>query len=257
MSEKISLKQLEAKTKELGTDEALQYLFSVRSEYGASLDRLIDKCIKKKEEQDKEYIRLSRMMRFEADAYKRGYRRVAGIDEAGRGPLAGPVVAAAVILPPDCFIEGLNDSKQLSAKARDRLFEEIKEKAVAYGIGIVDEKSIDEINILEATKMAMIEAVKGIGPTPDCLLIDAVKVEQLDIPQVPIVKGDLLSVSIAAASILAKVTRDRRIAEADQLYPQYGFAKHKGYGTKDHINAIKSFGLCPIHRISFTRNFVG
>ncbi|MCL6579711.1 MAG: ribonuclease HII [Candidatus Bathyarchaeota archaeon] len=219
------------------------------------LQKLIEKYTKKKAEWDKEIARFQGMCRYEEDAYHHGYQFIAGIDEAGRGPLAGPVVAAAVILPEGIFIEGLNDSKQLSPKKRDLLFDIIKEKAISYGVGIVDRECIDEINILNATRKAMKIAIDQLSPQPDLLLVDAEKIQGTDIRQVNIVKGDTLSISIAAASILAKVTRDRMIDEMDMLYPQYGFSKHKGYGTKDHINAIKKFGLCPIHRISFTKNF--
>lgn len=256
MGTRLSIKEIEAKVKDMETNEALQYLFALQFESGIQVDRLIEKYIKKREEQDKEYIRLSKMMRYEYEACKKGYSYIAGIDEAGRGPLAGSVVAAAVILPTDCFIEGLKDSKQMSAKSRDIVFDIIKDRAVAFGIGIVDEKKIDEINILEATKLAMKEAIDSLEPKPDCLLIDAVKLEQCELPQVPIIKGDSLSVSIAAASVLAKVTRDRMLDEADRLYPEYGFQKHKGYGTKEHIDAIRKFGLSPMHRVSFTKNFV-
>ena len=203
----------------------------------------------------KEYTRFMQMRSYEAEAYSKGIRLVAGVDEAGRGPLAGPVVAASVILPEDVFIEGLNDSKKLTPRKRDLLFDIIKEKAVAYGIGIVDEKFIDETNILIATKKAMEIAIRSLNPQPELLLIDAVRLEEVDIRQIPIIKGDSLSISIAAASIIAKVTRDRLLEEMDSLYPQYGFKKHKGYGTKEHINAIKKYGICPIHRVSFTKNF--
>jgi ribonuclease HII len=159
-------------------------------------------------------------------------------------------------LPEGCLIEGLNDSKKLSPAKRDRLYEEIVEKAVSIGTGIVDENCIDKINILNATKLAMKEAIEQIKPRPDLLLIDAVRLEGVDIGQIPIIKGDALSVSIAAASIIAKVTRDRLIDQMDGLYPQYGFKQHKGYGTLDHINAIKKYGICPIHRISFTKHFI-
>ena len=196
------------------------------------------------------------MCAFEEEAYAAGARLVAGMDEAGRGPLAGPVVAACVILPRDVFIDGLNDSKKCSPKLRDRLYDEIIEKAVALGVGMADEKCIDDINILNATKSAMMSAYDTLKPKPDILLIDAVRLEALDIQQRPIIKGDTLSISIAAASIIAKVTRDRLINEMDALYPEYGFGKHKGYGTEEHINAIKKYGICPIHRISFTKHFV-
>jgi len=203
----------------------------------------------------KEYTRFMQIRSYEAEAYSKGISLVAGVDEAGRGPLAGPVVAAAVILPEDVFIEGLNDSKKLTPRKRDLLFDIIKEKAVAYGIGIVDEKFIDETNILIATKKAMEIAIRSLNPQPELLLIDAVRLEEVDIRQIPIIKGDSLSISIAAASIIAKVTRDRLLEEMDSLYPQYCFKKHKGYGTKEHINAIKKYGICPIHRVSFTKNF--
>lgn len=181
---------------------------------------------------------------------------ICGIDEAGRGPLAGPVVAGAVILPKDCQILFLNDSKKVSQKKRDLLFDEIKEKAVAYGVGIVGPGRIDEINILQATYEAMREAVSQLSITPDLLLNDAVTIPELEISQLAIVKGDMKSVSIAAASILAKVTRDRMMIEYDVLFPEYGFAKHKGYGTALHIQALKEHGPCPIHRSTFIRKFV-
>ena len=186
------------------------------------------------------------------------YEYIAGIDEAGRGPLAGPVVAASVILPKDCEILYLNDSKQLSAKRRDELFDEIKQKAIAYGIGIVSQGRIDDINILQATYEAMREAIGRMSEkqNPDLLLVDAVHIPDVDIKQVGIVKGDAKSVSIAAASILAKVTRDRFMVEMDKLYPEYGFASHKGYGSKSHIEAIKKYGASPIHRQTFIKNFV-
>lgn len=204
----------------------------------------------------REKKRLDELSRYEKDAYRKGFRYVAGIDEAGRGPLAGPVVAACVMLPEGCLIEGLDDSKKLSASKRESLYDIIMDRAVSVGIGVVDEKHIDSMNILNATKLAMKRAVDQVEPKPDLLLIDAVRLPDIDILQASIIKGDSLSVSIAAASIVAKVTRDRLIEEADVLYPAYGFKKHKGYGTSEHINAIRKYGICPIHRISFTKNFV-
>ncbi len=180
---------------------------------------------------------------------------VCGIDEAGRGPLAGPVAAGAVILPKDCEILGLNDSKKLSAAKRDELYDEIREKAVAFGCGIVGPARIDEINILNATYEAMCEAIGSLKVMPDVLLNDAVTIPQVRIKQVAIVKGDAKSLSIAAASIIAKVTRDRMMEEYDDVYPEYGFAEHKGYGTAAHIEALKKYGPCPIHRRSFIKNF--
>jgi ribonuclease HII len=182
---------------------------------------------------------------------------VAGIDEAGRGPLAGPVVAAAVILPKDIFLPFLNDSKKVTEKRRDVLFDQIKQEAIAYGIGIASNALIDDINILQATYEAMREAISKLNKTPDILLVDAVHIPDINIKQVGIVKGDAKSVNIAAASILAKVTRDRLMLEYDKIYPEYGFASNKGYGTAKHIEALKAYGACDIHRRSFIGNFVG
>ena len=182
---------------------------------------------------------------------------VAGIDEAGRGPLAGPVVAAAVILPKDIFLPFLNDSKKVTEKRRDVLFDQIKQEAIAYGIGIASNALIDEINILQATYEAMREAISKLSKTPDILLVDAVHIPNINIKQVGIVKGDAKSVNIAAASILAKVTRDRLMLEYDKIYPEYGFASNKGYGTAKHIEALKAYGACDIHRRTFIGNFVG
>ncbi len=185
----------------------------------------------------------------------KGYKAIAGIDEAGRGPLAGPVVAACCILDPAKPVYGLDDSKKLSEKKREALFPVIKENALAYAVVAVDAGTIDEINILEATKQAMRECVRQISDSivPDLLLIDAVKLEGVDQEVVPIIKGDAKSNSIAAASILAKVTRDHIMEEYDEKYPGYGFAKHKGYGTKDHYAAIREHGMSPIHRRSFLK----
>ncbi|WP_456298584.1 ribonuclease HII [Lachnoclostridium edouardi] len=181
---------------------------------------------------------------------------ICGIDEAGRGPLAGPVVAGAVILPKDCTILFLNDSKKLSPKKREELYEEIMGKAVATGVGIVGPDLIDEINILQATYQAMRQAVSSLSVAPDLLLNDAVTIPDLSVMQVPIIKGDGKSVSIAAASIIAKVTRDRMMEEYDKLFPQYGFGKHKGYGTAAHTAAIREFGPSPIHRRTFLKNIL-
>lgn len=217
----------------------------------------------KGERLEKELARLAAMHEYEnahADV-----RFIAGIDEAGRGPLAGPVVAACCILPKDAVILYLNDSKKVTALRREAMLPEIKEKAIAYGIGIIDEKRIDEINILQADYEAMRIALqqtsamlqaKGLADAPGLLLNDAVTIPDVDIPQESIIKGDAKSVSIAAASILAKVTRDHLMEEYDALYPEYGFARNKGYGTKEHIEALKRLGPCPIHRHSFIGHFV-
>lgn len=207
----------------------------------------------KGERLEKELARLEAMR-----AYEREYgdfSLICGIDEAGRGPLAGPVTAGAVILPKDCQILYLNDSKKLSEKRREELFTEIKEKAVAWCVKTASPARIDEINILQATYEAIREAIAGLGVVPQLLLNDAVNIPQVEILQVPIIKGDAKSVSIAAASILAKVTRDHMMAEYDTIYPGYGFGKHKGYGTAAHIQALKELGPCPIHRRTFIKNF--
>ena len=201
-----------------------------------------------------ERVRLEGMREFENKYSDLAY--IAGIDEAGRGPLAGPVVAATVILPKDIFLPFLNDSKKVTEKRRDVLFDEIKQNAIAYGIGIASNTLIDEINILQATYEAMREAINALEKTPDVLLVDAVHIPDINIKQVGIVKGDAKSVNIAAASILAKVTRDRLMAEYDKIYPEYGFASNKGYGTATHIAALKEIGPCAIHRKSFIGNFV-
>lgn len=209
---------------------------------------------KRQEKLKAERERLETMKEYEYLYQDRG--NLCGIDEVGRGPLAGPVVAGAVILPKDCEILYLNDSKKLSEKKRELLYDEIMEKAVAVGIGAVGPERIDEINILQATYEAMRLAVSNLKVRPDLLLNDAVTIPGVELPQVPIIKGDAKSISIAAASIIAKVTRDRMMAEYESLYPGYGFASNKGYGAKAHIEAIKKFGPTPIHRRSFIGNFV-
>ena len=209
---------------------------------------------KQQEKLEKEIARTEAMSIYEKKYSD--YEAVCGIDEAGRGPFAGPVAAAAVILPKDHPILYLNDSKKLSEKKREELYGVIMEQAEAVGVGIAGPERIDEINILQATYEAMRQAVKELGVTPDVLLNDAVVLPGIEVEQVPIVKGDAKSVSIAAASILAKVTRDHMMTEYDGLFPEYGFAKHKGYGTAAHIAAIREYGPCPIHRKTFIKNFV-
>lgn len=209
----------------------------------------------KGEKLEAERVRLEQLRAFEREYAAKGYTAICGIDEAGRGPLAGPVVAAAVILPLDAEILFLNDSKKLSEARREALYDEICAKAVSYGIGTVSPARIDEINILQATYEAMREAIAKLNPAPDLCLNDAVKIPGIAVPQVPIVKGDAKSLSIAAASVLAKVTRDRFITSCDALYPEYGFTKNKGYGTPAHIAALKAHGATPLHRRSFIRNF--
>lgn len=203
---------------------------------------------------EKEKIRTESLKVYEKEYESYGY--VCGIDEVGRGPLAGPVVAGAVILPKDCKILYLNDSKQLSEKKREELYDVIMQQAVACGIGYASPERIDEINILQATYEAMREAISNLKVLPDILLNDAVTIPEVQIRQVPIIKGDAKSVSIAAASIIAKVTRDRLMVQYDSVFPEYGFASNKGYGAQVHIEALKKYGPTPIHRKSFIKNFI-
>lgn len=206
---------------------------------------------------ENEEERMSRLKKTDKEFYDMGLNYICGIDEAGRGPLAGPVVVASVIMPKDSKIEGVNDSKKVSEKKREKLYDQILEEAISYGIGIIYQDEIDEINILQATKKGLTEALKSMKVKPDAILVDALTgIDTLGIPYKSIIKGDATSYSIAAASIIAKVTRDRIMREWDSVYPEYGFAGHKGYGTAKHIAAIKQYGLCPIHRKSFTKNFV-
>lgn len=210
----------------------------------------------KKINNEAEFIRLEKMLEYEKKAYSKGYKYVCGVDEAGRGPLIGPVVAAACILKEGAHIEGVNDSKKLSEKKREELYEIIIKEAVSYSVGIIDEKTIDDINILEATRIAMKEAIEGLNVKTDFALIDAEKKLDIKVPYLPIIKGDSLSESIAAASIIAKVTRDRMIRKIANKYPNYNFESNKGYGTKEHIDAIKKYGLTDIHRKTFCKNFI-
>ena len=216
--------------------------------------KLVERYRKKYDDYGKELARLDIMLSYERKYAAR--QAICGIDEAGRGPLAGPVVAAAVILPKEMKILYLNDSKQLSHKKREELYDEIMEKAVSVGVGIVNAERIDEINILQADYEAMRIAVNKLAPVPDILLNDAVISPGLDMEQVSIIKGDAKSLSIAAASVIAKVTRDRMMEAYEELYPQYGFAANKGYGSQAHIEAIKKYGPCPIHRRTFIKNFM-
>lgn len=220
----------------------------------SGVQKLVEQLYKKIQAHEKELARTEAMKEYEHKYEHLGY--ICGIDEVGRGPLAGPVVAGAVILPQDCSILYLNDSKQLSAKKRDELYDVIMDNAIAVGIGMASPKRIDEINILQATYEAMREAISKLSVVPQILLNDAVTIPQVTIPQVPIIKGDAKSVSIAAASIVAKVTRDRMMVEYDKVMPEYGFASNKGYGAAAHIEALKKYGPSPIHRTSFIKNFV-
>lgn len=201
--------------------------------------------------------RLTKLKQLEEDLHKKGFEYICGIDEAGRGPLAGPVVVASVIMPRDSFIEGVNDSKKISESKREKLYEKIIEEAISYGVGIIDQKEIDEINILNATKKGLTTSLKELKVRPNLILVDALTgIDTLQIPYQSMIKGDAKAYSISAASIIAKVTRDRIMRQWDEIYPMYGFAKHKGYGTAAHIAAIKEYGICPLHRLSFVKNFI-
>ncbi len=234
--------------------ELPDFISTYASDQRSGAVSLVNKAKKRLAEYEKELARTEKMKEYEKKYSSFSY--ICGIDEVGRGPLAGPVVAGAVILPRDCDILYLNDSKQLSEKKREELYDVIMEKAVATGLGFVSPERIDEINILQATYEAMREAIGKLNPSPDILLNDAVNIPGVNIKQVPIIKGDAKSISIAAASIIAKVTRDRLMVQYDALYPEYGFASNKGYGARMHIDALRKFGPAPIHRKSFIKNFL-
>ena len=205
---------------------------------------------------EKEIERLTKLKEIEKDLYSKGFKNICGIDEAGRGPLAGPVVVAGVIMPENSMIEFVNDSKKVTEKRREKLYDVIKEEAISYSIAVIDQDVIDEINILNATKKGVTDVVDGLEIKPDLILVDALEhINTRGIPYEPLIKGDARCYNIAAASILAKVTRDRIMRQWDEIYPQYGFLSNKGYGTAKHIEAIKQYGLCPIHRKSFTKHF--
>jgi len=255
LDNKLTIAEIEKRARELPLEQAVEWLNSLKHCSGAQVNKLADIYFRKLQKINDERKRLKEMSRYEIVARSSGFVNIAGIDEAGRGPLAGPVVAACVMLLEDLIIEGLNDSKKLTAQMRDKLFDIIVEKALAYGIGMVDHDEIDRINILNATKKAMMIAVSNLPVKPDYLIIDAVELP-LPIRQLSVCKADSLSVSVAAASVIAKVTRDRWMERIHKEYPQYGFDQHKGYGTKLHIEAIKEYGLCPIHRRSFTGKLV-
>lgn len=230
------------------------FIKTYETDHRSGVRSLVEKAKKKLDEYEKELARTEKMKEYEKKYTDYSY--ICGIDEGGRGPLAGPVVAGAVILPKDCDILYLNDSKQLSEKKREELYEIIMEKAVSTGLGFVSPERIDEINILQATYEAMREAIGALSQTPDLLLNDAVTIPEVSIRQIPIIKGDAKSISIAAASIIAKVTRDRLMVQYDSMFPEYGFAGNKGYGAQAHLDALRKFGPTPIHRRSFIKNFI-
>ncbi|MBQ7781855.1 MAG: ribonuclease HII [Lachnospiraceae bacterium] len=252
MEQKIS--EIKGLFQAANTDRLPELISMYEQDERGGVQAVITSARKKLVALEKEKARIEIMKEYEYRYAQAGY--ICGIDEVGRGPLAGPVVAGAVILPKDCQILYLNDSKQLSEKKREELYDVIMEKAVATGIGYASPERIDEINILQATYEAMRAAISNLAVKPDILLNDAVTIPDVDIKQVPIIKGDAKSVSIAAASIIAKVTRDRLMVEYDSIFPEYGFASNKGYGAAVHIEALKKYGPTPIHRRSFIGNFV-
>ena len=231
-----------------------QFIASYILDERQGVQKLVLSARKQLEKLDRERARIEKLKEFEKKYEE--YEYICGIDEVGRGPFAGPVVAGAVILPKDCDILYINDSKQLSEKKREELYDIIMEKAVATGIGMASPQRIDEINILQATYEAMREAIGKLSVKPDLLLNDAVTIPMVDIKQIPIVKGDAKSISIGAASIIAKVTRDRLMVEYDKLMPEYHFAANKGYGSAEHIEALRKYGPSPIHRATFIKNYV-
>lgn len=254
MAEKKSIKQIQEELENCTEENILAMLEQLKKDDRAGVKKLVLREQKKLDAKKAELTRIEEMKKYERK-YKE-YSYICGIDEVGRGPLAGPVVAAAVILPKDCTILCVNDSKKLSAKKREQLYDEIMKKAVAVGVGMASHERIDEINILQATYEAMREALSYLTVQPDLLLNDAVTIPEVEIRQVPIIKGDAKSISIAAASIIAKVTRDRMMEAFDDIYPEYDFASNKGYGSPNHIDALKKYGLTDIHRKSFLKNIL-
>lgn len=255
MSEK-KISEIQAELKAISDDELLtDFIIEYVDDERPGVMKIVLQAQKRLEKLNCEKERIEKLKEYE-HKYENNYEYIGGIDEVGRGPLAGPVVTSCVILPKDCNILYINDSKKLSAEKRNQLYEVIMREAISVSIGVNSEARIDEINILQATYEAMRQAIKESKVQPDLLLNDAVTIPDVDIKQVAIIKGDAKSISIGAASIIAKVTRDRMMEEYDKIYPEYGFAQNKGYGTAEHIAALKKYGPCPIHRRSFIGNFV-
>ncbi|MBQ1902158.1 MAG: ribonuclease HII [Lachnospiraceae bacterium] len=255
MADEKKIKDIQDELKNAETKELSAFVQKYQEDQRAGVVKLVSQANKRIDKYKAEIQRMENLKFFERK-YGDVFHVICGIDEAGRGPLAGPVVAGAVVFPADTDITGINDSKKLTEKKREELYDLIMENAVSVGIGMASPQRIDEINILQATYEAMREAISKLSVTPDLLLNDAVTIPELPMKQVAIVKGDAKSVSIGAASIIAKVTRDRLMYEYDKVMPEYGFAKHKGYGTKEHIEAIKKYGPSPIHRTTFIKNFI-
>jgi len=253
-SKNISIAEIKKKLTEADIKILPEVMKAFADDKRGGVIKELERANKRILDYEKELNRIEKLKEYEYKYSDYGF--VCGIDEVGRGPLAGPVVAGAVILPKDCNILYINDSKKLSEKKREELYDVIMEKAVAVSVGYASVEKIDEINILQATYEAMREAISNLKVKPDILLNDAVTIPGVDIRQVPIIKGDAKSISIGAASIIAKVTRDRLMVQYDEVFPEYGFASNKGYGAAAHIEAIKKYGPCPIHRKTFIKNFV-
>lgn len=247
---KLTIKEIEQKLDTI-KDEKDEFFRQLLQDERKGVQAIVKRWKRMREQHQLQHEKFINMTVYEQKYWQEGYQLIAGIDEVGRGPLAGPVVAAAVILPHDFYLPGIDDSKKLNEQKREQFYTQIKEAALAIGLGIIDNDEVDRLNIFAATKKAMSLAISQLEPKPDFLLIDAVKLNT-PYPQEPIIKGDGLSISIAAASIIAKVTRDRILKDYDQEYPNYGFANHAGYGTKEHLEAIRTYGITPIHRKSFS-----
>lgn len=250
-----SIQEIKTILQHASYEELPDYILEYGRDERAGVLKEVARAQKRLEQWQAELRRIEHMKQYEYQYWKE-YDYICGIDEVGRGPLAGPVMAAAVIFPKDVNLLYLNDSKQLSEKKREELYEEIKENAIAYAVGIADVATIDEVNILQADYIAMRQAVSRLSLSPQILLNDAVTIPLVNQPQVPIIKGDTKSISIAAASILAKVERDRLMCVYDEMYPEYGFARNKGYGSAEHIEAIRKYGPCDIHRRTFIKKFI-
>lgn len=246
---KMTIQEIEQQLHGAGED-IKELVQTLRQDERKGVQRILDKWERLQEKEQLLHKKFLEMTSFEEDLRQQGFQFIAGIDEAGRGPLAGPVVAAAVVLPKDFYLLGIDDSKKLTEQKREDYFERIKTEAISVGVGIIDAAEIDRINILEAAKKAMLEAVTQLAPKPDYLLIDAVKLET-PYPAESLIKGDARSITIAAASIIAKVTRDRMMKEINKKYPEYGFSSNMGYGTAEHLEALKRYGITPYHRKTF------
>lgn len=251
-----AIKQIKQHLSSVDLDEIPEAIKIYTEDERISVKKLIEQYQKKYIKYQKELQRIKEISKYETELYQKGKMYIAGIDEVGRGPLAGPVMTCAVILPKDCNVLGINDSKKLSANQRENICIQLKKIAIDMSISLVEADEIDRINILQSVYKSMKQSLNNLSTKPDIVLVDAISIPDIDIEQLSIVKGDAKSISIAASSIIAKVTRDKLMNDYSKKYPQYGFDRNKGYGTKEHIDAIKKYGLCPIHRRTFVQNFI-